>query len=393
MPSKRNNNNRAQNYGDSYSYYDKNGGFEDIYSGRNSNKARKKNQRRKIRNAFIIVFCVIFAISGGLLVYGYNSLSSINYSPIGDEDDINELNSTPQDITLDYTGKKLLNDPMVLNVMLFGSDNYSAGDGGRSDSMLMISIDNRRKKLKATSFLRDMWVKIPGYGEERINTAYTCGGPKLAVQTVEANFGINIDRYVVIDFPGFESIINRLGGIDMELTEEECEYLNEHCSDLTEDSSEYRGSNYQNPEKLYGAGIHHLNGLQALNHARNRDSIMSDFDRTSRQRDVISAVVQKMKTASVPQIIQIISDVGPMITTNLKKNEVATLATNAVTYMNYPMEEYSVPGMENFTNLDINGAAVLGVVDMDQAKYDLAKFIFEDSIVSKNTSSSKNSIQ
>ena len=366
MAKKRGRHSASNNYGDSYSY--KGNNFEDIYSGK-----KKKNNKVIIRNFIIIVLCVLFIAIGGIMIYGYNSLSSINYEPVGDEDNININNSSPEDISLDYTGQELLNDPMVLNILLFGSDSYSAGDGGRTDSILMVSIDNRHKKLKTTSFLRDMWVQIPGYGEDRINAAYAYGGPKLAIQTVEANFGINVDRYVVADFPGFEAIINRLGGIDMELTEDECEYLNTHCDD---------------PNKLYGAGVHHLSGLQALNHARNRDSVMSDFDRTSRQRDVVAAVVQKMKSSSVPQILQIISDVGPMVTTNLKKSEIATLAANSITYMNYPMEEYSVPELDNFANLNINGASVLGIIDMDEARYNLAKFIFEDSITSNSSSSS-----
>mgnify|MGYP004511136847 CR=1 FL=1 len=361
------------NYGDSYNYK-KDNSFEDIYSGKKYKGKKGKSNKVIIRNFIIIVLCILFIATGGIMIYGYKSLSSINYDPIGDEEDINGFaNSSVDDITLDYTGKELLNDPMVLNILLFGSDSYSAGDGGRTDSILMVSIDNRHKKLKTTSFLRDMWVQIPGYGEDRINAAYAYGGPKLAIQTIEANFGIKVDRYVVADFPGFEAIINRLGGIDMELTEDECEYLNSHCDD---------------PNKLYGAGVHHLSGLQALNHARNRDSVMSDFDRTSRQRDVVSAVVQKMKSSNVTQILQIISDVGPMVTTNLKKNEIATLAANSITYMNYPMEEYSVPELDNFTNLNINGASVLGIVDMEEARYNLAKFIFEDSISSNSSSSS-----
>lgn len=371
MENKNNNRNHLNHYDD---YYDHKNNHDEFTNINSSNKRKKVSHKRSIRNTIIIVLCVILATTGGLMVYGYNSLGSVNYDPIGNESNIAGFNSSNLgELSLNFTGKELLNDPMILNILLFGSDSYSAGDGGRTDSILMVSIDNRHEKLKLTSFLRDMWVQIPGYGQDRLNAAYADGGPKLAIQTVEGNFGIDVDRYLVADFPGFEAIINRLSGIDMDLTAEECAYLNSHCND---------------PNKLYGAGMHHLSGLQALNHARNRDSAMSDFDRTSRQRDVISAVVQKMKKASVTQIVQIISDVGPMITTNLKKNEIATLAANAMTYVNYPMEEYSVPGLENFTNININGASVLGVIDMNEARYDLAKFIFEDSIVSRTSNSS-----
>lgn len=375
---KGNNTGRRDDYGDSYQYRQSSSHYEDIYSG--NKRKKQKTRSKKVRNVLIVVLSIIFAVTGSVMVYGYNTLGSLNYDPLDSSSTANGLTNTDVDaplLDIDINGNKLLSDPMVLNILLFGSDSYSAGDSGRADSILMVSIDNRHKKLKLTSFLRDIYVSIPGYGEDKLNAAYAYGGPRLAIETIERNFGVDVDRYAVADFPGFEAIINRLGGIDLELTAEECEYLNTHCDD---------------PNKLYGDGMKHLSGLQALNHARNRDSIMSDFDRTSRQRDVLGAVVTKMKTANLAQITGIIADVGPMVTTNLKKNEIVTLVANSITYMNYPMSEFSLPELDNFSNEYIDGAAVLLIDDMDQARYDLAKFIFEDSIQSKDgTTSSLNS--
>lgn len=343
-------------YGDSYNY-NQNKKYEDIYSS-----SKNKRKKKIIINVTICILSIVLAVGGALMVYAYNMLDSMNYDNGENESQGNE--SSDVDNLSVYSGN-LLNDPMVLNIMLFGSDSYSAGDGGRTDTMLMLSIDNRHKKLKLTSFMRDMWIQIPNHGSDRLNAAYAINGPALAVETIERNMGVHIDRYAVADFAGFEGIVNNLGGIDMYLTQSECVYLNTHCDD---------------PNPLYGEGMHHLSGLQALNHARNRDSLGSDFDRTSRQRDVISAIVTKMKTANIVQITSIISQCGPLIKTNIKKNEIATLAPNALTYLNYEIEELRIPEPGNYSNIVVNGAQVLGINDMERCRYDLARFIYEDSI-------------
>lgn len=343
-------------YGDSYNY-SQNKKYEDIYSS-----SKNKRKKKIIINVTICILSIILAVGGALMVYAYNMLDSMNYDN-GENDSQGNESSDVDNLSV-YSGN-LLNDPMVLNIMLFGSDSYSVGDGGRTDTMLMLSIDNRHKKLKLTSFMRDMWIQIPNHGSDRLNAAYAINGPALAMETIERNMGVHIDRYAVADFVGFEKIVNNLGGIDMYLTQAECEYLNTYSND---------------PNPLYGEGMHHLSGLQALNHARNRNSLGSDFDRTSRQRDVISTIVNKMKTSNIAQITSIISQCGPLITTNIKKNEITTLAPNALTYLNYEIEELRIPEPDNYSNIVVNGAQVLGINDMERCRYDLARFIYEDSI-------------
>lgn len=374
--SKRKSPRRRSDYGDSYNYSDKAGAPH--RRPRKKKRKKRSGRTRNIRNTSIIVLCVLAIAIGAVLIYAHKTLNSVKYVPLDDDQDITFVqesdSSSIEPISLDFDSGRLLSDPMVLNVLLLGSDSYSAGDDGRTDTIMLMSIDNRHKKLKVTSFLRDLWVKIPGYGENRLNAAYAIGGPKLTIETIERNFGISIDRYAVADFPGFEAIVNRLGGIELELTDDECEYLNTHCDD---------------PNKLYGAGLKKLSGTQALNHARNRDSIMSDFDRTTRQRDVVTAIVSKLKGANLAQITGIISDVGPMITTNLKKNEIAALAKNSLTYINYPMEEFSLPELDNFSDEIIEEAWVLALSDMHRARLELAQFIFEESVKTRESSSSK----
>ena len=122
----------------------------------------------------------------------------------------------------------LIKDPMVLNIMLFGSDERPGETGyGRSDTMMLLSIDNRNKKLKLTSFMRDTYVNVPEWGDTKLTHAYSYGGPALAIETIERNFGIDIDRYAVVYFDTFPGIVDTLGGIEVEMTQTEADVMNE----------------------------------------------------------------------------------------------------------------------------------------------------------------------
>ncbi len=339
-----------------YDIYSKNSnkhdGYVDIYSS--ERRMEKRKNRKTVLKAFYTLFFLVLGLIGGLMIYAYRTLNSFNYQGLNDRDN----NSVLQDIE----GNDLINDKMVLNIMLIGSDSMSAGDHGRSDSLLILSLDIRHKKIKVTSLMRDIWLTIPGYGQDRFNAAYAFGGPKLTIETIEKNFGIYIDRYAVVDFEGFSNIIDTLGGIDLELTSSECSYINKYSGD---------------PHTLRGSGMKHLTGLQALHYSRDRNSIGSDYDRTSRQRNVIKAVVNKLKTANIAQITELISKVGPMVTTDFKTSEISRLATKSPTYLNFPMEEFRLPTDDNVRNETFSQKMVLVINDMFKAKRDLLNFIYE----------------
>ncbi len=340
-------------YGDHYRYYQgKNSEYVDISSGSRRGPKRKFPWLR----VFSILFFSILGTVGGLMIYVYNTLNSVNYDDLSDEQHPSAA-SEPEDT--------YLNDSMILNVLLLGTDTRSDSDNGRSDSTMLISLDLKHKKIKITSLMRDIWVQIPGYHKDRLNAAYSYGGAKLAIKTIEHNFGVHIDRYASVDFNGFAKIIDALGGVDMKLTDKEIAYVN---------------SDSQSPTKIVGTGVVHLNGLQTLSHARNRHSAGSDYDRTQRQRNVMIAVIEKFKTASIPQITKAISDVAPLITTNFKTSEITKLASNVASYSKFTNEEFRLPTNDNVRNETIDQKMVLVINDMTKAKYDLAKFIYEDSI-------------
>ena len=293
-----------------------NGHYVDISS--NTQVFKLYNKKGRALRILCLIFSILFLLGGGAMVYYYALLNSMNFedftAPSSDKSD-----SVSATVSAEMTGDgtqltigdgQLLQDSKVLNVMLFGEDNSDGDEHGRTDTMIMMSIDNWHKKLKLTSFQRDTYVYIPGYGQNKINAAYTYGGPKLTIETIETNFGIKIDRYAVVDFDSFIEIIDTLGGIDMEVTQDEIDYINYQM---------YKNEQVDNPKTITNApGIVHLNGQEALWYARNRGLSTNedgneigidgdDWDRTSRQRKLLEKMFNDLKGADLTKIVSIVS--------------------------------------------------------------------------------------
>ena len=377
----------------------KNSGVVDISSS--SQVYRVYNKKGKALRIIALVLSIVLLLSGGGLLYYYSVLNSLNFKDISSfvvhkEPDATTPGTDAEPINgksqLTIGSGQLLQDSKVLNVMLFGEDNNQGEKYGRTDTMIMMSIDNRHKKIKLTSFQRDSYVYIPGFGYDKINAAYTFGGPKLTIETIEANFGIKIDRYAVVDFNSFIDIIDTLGGIEIEVTADEIEYINYQMY-KNKQSSEWSTIKEQ-------PGVIKLTGQEALWYARNRGLTKGedgneigidgdDWDRTLRQRKFLQTMIESMKSASLPEIIQIVSTVGPKITTNLKKDEITSLVSHALTYLSYEVVQFYVPseGLWYYDNDTPVGSAII-IADMDAQRLALAEFIYEDAITGVPSSSS-----
>ena len=198
----------------------------------------------------------------------------------------------PQAIAADDNGaaeKELLSDKDVVNILLIGTDARAVDESARSDVMMLVSMNRESKKLVMTSLMRDIYTDIPGYGSNRLNAAYAFGGAELLIETLEADFGIRIDNYAAVDFFDFAGVIDVMGGVDLELTTAEVDFINEQTySGEQAQLGVGTGSVYLN---YSSDGWYHLNGSQTLAHCRNRSSAGSDFDRTGRQRAVLYAAI------------------------------------------------------------------------------------------------------
>lgn len=330
-----------------------------IYS--NSIDIGKKIKKKRILNVIVIVLSLLCALGGSVILYGNSMLASLNSNAYS------KAFSTSDDSSGDATfTNNIIKDPMVLNIMVFGSDlRPDAKGNGNADTMLMFSIDNRRKKLKIISFMRDMFLEIPGHERAKLNAAYAWGGPDLSVEAIEKNFGVDIDRYVVLYFDTFPQIIDALGGIDVDLTEEEAAYLRDRC-DI---------------KQAKGAGTCHLEGEGALQYVMMRHvGGGDDFARTRRQRYFVTQIVNKFKsTSDVTTIASLMTKFLPAITTNISVDEMTGLAKNSIKYMNYPLVEYRLPTSDNVSDgTDKKWGAVLNVKSLKKAREDIARFIYED---------------
>lgn len=346
------------------------------------------NKKGRALRILCLVFSILFLLGGGAMIYYYTLLDTLNYVDTPKIAATTPTNSTVTDTSATVNTSELLRNSKVLNMMLFGEDNKGDDDHGRTDTMIMLSIDNVHKKLKLTSFQRDTYVYIPGHGYDKINASYTYGGAALSIQTIEANFGIKIDRYAVVDFDSFIDIIDTLGGVEMEVTQDEIDYINYQMY-KNDQSDGNRTTITAQP------GLVKLTGQEALWYARNRGLTKGedgneiglsgdDWDRTSRQRKLLTKMVTDLKGADLAKIISIVNMVGPKITTNLKKDEITGLVSNALTYINYDIEQSYVPkeglwyynGPED-ESWDIAGSCIM-IADMQAQRVALAEFVYED---------------
>lgn len=386
---------------------DNGGSFVDISSDKQIMKVYNKKGRAKRVVCLVLSFVLLLCGSG--MIYYYSVLNSMNFKSIADDDNNNDTPLTTiealegNETNLSLNGNDLLQDSKILNVMLFGEDNSkktSTTGFGLSDTMIMMSIDNRHKKLKLTSFQRDTYLYIPGHGYNKLNASYTLGGAKLSIQTIEANYGIKVDRYAVVDFESFKEIINTLGGIDIEVTQDEIDYINYQM---------YKNGQVSEYTTIKDApGVVHLNGQEALWYARNRGLTIGedgneigidgdDWDRTSRQRKLLETVFNSMKSADLTKIISIVSSVGPLITTNLKKDEITALVSHALTYLSYDVQQYYLPeeGLWYYDDrTEINGeiCSTIKISDLEAQRMKFASFIFEElvSVPSQYTTGTSN---
>lgn len=218
----------------------------------------------------------------------------------------------------------------VTNIAVFGLDRNGDGSNGRSDAMKVLSLDTKNKTAKVTSLQRDTLIYIPGEIQDfdKLNHAYAYGGAKLAMQTINYNFDLDLTRYVTFDFDAIEFIIDTLGGIELEIKDYELSHANGYIQSA------------QN--KLTQSGLQHVNGAQAMGYMRIRYAD-SDYVRMERQTNVMKAIFKKLKEISYTQLLSLLNETLPFIETNLTKDEIISLGMEALKVDLSQIEQYQVP--------------------------------------------------
>lgn len=251
----------------------------------------------------------------------------------------------------------------VYNILLIGSDTRVAGSVGRSDAMILVSINQKSETIYLTSFLRDCYVHIPDHGNTRLNHAFAYGGPSLLEETLEENFKVHVDRYVMVDFFSFMDVIDVLGGIWIDITEDELKVTNKYIYSMNDLLDEDWDSDW-----LWSSGWHRLNGKQALAYARNR-YVGNDYERTQRQRNIIYQIIEGAKMASPATLVDLAQVILPQITTDMEKSQILSYAANIGAYLNYDVVSQQIPAAGTYSGATINGASVIRVDLDDNIEY------------------------
>ena len=315
---------------------------------------------RKLLAAFCIILAIILLVGLAALIFVNNWLNKIpratEPATLSSEELLNIENETdPYDSN--FTGPVL--DPLeitwgtvptdlvgteenIINILLIGQDRREGEGRQRSDTMVLLTINVEKKTVTLTSFLRDLYVQIPGYQPNRLNVPYAIKGMSLLDKTLELNFGIHVDGNVEVDFSGFKKIIDLVGGVDIELNKAEVNLMTKHG-------------------KIPGlsVGLNHLDGTAALYYARIR-YIDSDFQRTNRQRNVLTAIFNKCKTMSYSQIMNMVEESIGLVTTDLTNIEIMKYAVALVPMIgDMQVKTLRIPADGAYSNAIINGMYVL----------------------------------
>lgn len=316
---------------------------------------KKKSLGFKLFIGFLCILLAIVAVGGGYVIGLINKMDNVELNK-------DNLGIVEEDLK-DYD-----NVNKIKNIALFGLDSTD-GETGRSDAIMIATVDPVHNKVKLTSIMRDSYVYIDGYGNDKINHAYAYGGPELSIKTINENFGLNIEEFVSVNFSSLPVIINILGGVDIEITQEELQYINDYINDIN------NRDGTSSPNITY-AGVQHLDGTQALAYSRIRYTSGGDYKRTERQRTVLEALFNKLTSASVSSYNSLLNKVLPYVQTNLNTGDILSLGTNVLGIGNnleqdrFPRDGYCEGAM-------IDGVYYL-TFDIETAKQQMRDYIFND---------------
>lgn len=277
-------------------------------------------RRRRRRILFGIEIFILLILIGGVFIYaklGKMNFTDLDFSKIGVNTGVSDNNVMKGYTTIGLIG-------------LDGRDG-ELKTGARSDTMIIASINNDTKKVKLVSVYRDTYLRIgedsEGNGQyNKANAAYAKGGPEQFLSMLNTNLDLNVTDFVSVDFQAVAEAVELLGGIDVELKEEEVVHLNNYCVE----TSKVTGMDYTPLEEK--AGVHHLNGVQTVSYARIRYTFGNDFRRAARQREVIYKIVEKAKNSDIATLSKILDKVFPKVYTSFTKAEILQMGMSMMSY-------------------------------------------------------------
>ena len=305
--------------------------------------AAKPKKKHRFRRFVACVLAVLLVLTGALA-------GAVAYATSGYDPKTLEPNAYADE-------KDLMHSAGVVNILLMGIDTKDTAAKTRSDSMILLTIDTVRRQLKLTSFMRDMYVAVPGYGNTKLTHACAYEGPQLTVDTIELNFGIRIDAYCKVGYKLFVELVNGIGGITVPEV----------------DAAESRALALEGVDIEPGTNVH-MNGHQALNYCRIRKG-QSDFQRTERQREAITLIIKQAVKTNPFKLAKLAKSLLSKVECSIGKAEFIKLALRALPCVFGDIPQQQIPADGTWNGATRDGMSVL-VVDFEANKQVLKEFIY-----------------
>ncbi|MGL5296084.1 MAG: LCP family protein [Culicoidibacterales bacterium] len=295
---------------------------------------------KKVLIGIVIVSIIMIVTVGGIIGgFVWYAQSELNYTTVN-----------PEDVGV-RTDHEFI-DQGIVNVALFGVDARTETEVGRSDSMMILTLNPQTNKIYLTSLMRDMLVPIPGHGNDKLNHAYAYGGPTQALQVLNDVLDLNIQYYASVDFQGLQKVVDAIGGVAIDIDSEELVHMQSVGITTT--------------------GVHQLTGEQALAYSRIRYATGGDYARTQRQQEVILSLGSSLNQIGINGAMTLVSELLPNIETNIDMGTMFSLGTTAVGIGLGQVDQLRFPEDGTFTS-GINPESGLWVIetDLSQMKTDL----------------------
>lgn len=295
---------------------------------RNNNSNSQSNTPKKKSKVKVIVLTVFFLLLVGIglgATYVYSTLNKMDIKKIAQDD---------KSLGIDESNKDLFQDG-ILNIALFGVDSREHNNVGRSDSIIIATIDTKHDKIKLTSLMRDSYVEVDGHGKTKLTHAYAYGGPTLALKTINENFGLDIKDYVTVNFDHLAEIIDDLGGVPINIKPYEVKEVNTYAKSV----ADLAGTEY----KPVTEGEQILNGAQAVGYSRIRYVGNGDYERTERQRNVLDAIIKKLSELKPSEYPETVKKLLPYVETNLTPSKIISIGTSVASTGIPPVENIRFP--------------------------------------------------
>jgi len=308
------------------------------------NTHKKIGLRRKkilIYSISIILAIIVLFVSGGY-IYINKTL-----------DKVETIEVNTDNIGIDIETKEEFKE--IKNIALLGIDSRDDDLVGRSDSIMILTLDSVHNKIKLSSIMRDSYVNIDGHGMDKINHAYAFGGAELALKTLNDNFDLNISDVMIVNFNSVTNIIDKIGGVIINITEEEVPHI----------------------AGISASGEQLLNGNQALAYSRIRYATGGDYKRTERQRTVVNAIFNTLRNTQLTKYPELVNEFLPYIKTNMSSSTLLTLGTEFSGLAIKGLEQDRFPRDGQGEGQTIDGVYYL-TFDIDTVKNSIKDYIFND---------------